>query len=81
MWKPYRDAILDTLPNAAVVIDPFQVIQAAQREMESFRKRAKVGGETKAALKKDSKLFLSSIFKLSGNELDRLEECLQASKQ
>ena len=80
MWKPYRDAILESLPNAAVVIDPFHVIQAAQREMENLRKRANVGKEMKAALKKDSKLFLSSIFKLSDNELDRLETYLQASK-
>ena len=29
MWKPYRDAIHEALPNAAVVIDPFHVIQAA----------------------------------------------------
>ena len=64
-----------------MVIDPFHVIQAAQREMENLRKRAKAGKGMKAALKKDSKLFLSSIFKLSGDELDRLEEYLQASKE
>ena len=81
MWKPYRDAIHEALPGAAVVIDPFHVIQAAQREMENVRKRAKVGKEMKAALKKDSGLFLTSIYKLSGNELDRLELYLRASAE
>ena len=78
MWKPYRDAIHEVLPGAAVVIDPFHVIQAAQREMEKVRKRASVGKEMKDALKKDSHLFLTSIFKLSDGELDRLESYLQA---
>ena len=81
MWKPYRDAIYEALPNAAVVIDPFHVIQAAQREMENLRKRTNVGRETKASLKKDSQLFLTSILKLSSCELDRLESYLQASTE
>ena len=81
MWKPYRDAIHEALPNAAVVIDPFYVIQAAQREIEKVRKRAKVDKDTKAAFKEDSQLFLTSMLKLTDEELDRLETYLQASAE
>jgi transposase len=79
MWKPYRDAIHEVFPNAVVVIDPFHVIQAAQREMENVRKGANVNKDIKSALKKDSRLFSTSIFKLKDDQLDRLESYLQAS--
>ena len=81
MWKPYRDAIHEAIPNAAVVIDPFHVIQAAQREMEKVRKGVNIDKHTKAAYKKDSQLFLTSMLKLSDDELDRLEAYLQASAE
>jgi transposase len=81
MWKPYRDAISEVFPRAAVVVDPFHVIQAAQREMEKVRKGAKADKDTKAAFKKDSQLFLTSMLKLSNNELDRLESYLHASAE
>ena len=47
--------------------------------MEKVRKGADVNKDTKATFKKDSRLFLTSMFKLSDNELDRLESYLQAS--
>ena len=78
MWKPYRDAIQEALPNAAVVIDPFHVIQAARKAMDSIRKKADVPKGLKSALKKDARLFLLSMFKLTDEELDRLESYLAA---
>jgi len=78
MWKPYRDAVLEALPQAAIVIDPFHVIQHAQKAMDHVRKRANVPAAVKFAMKKDARLFLTSIFKLTDDELDRLESYLQA---
>jgi transposase len=78
MWKPYRDAILEALPQAAVVVDPFHVVQHAQKAMDAVRKAANVSADLKASMKKDASLFLTSIFKLSDDELNRLELYLQS---
>ena len=78
MWKPYRDAISEALPNAEIVIDPFHVIQHAQKAMDAVRKTANVSAKLKSAMKKDAGLFLSSMFKLSNDELDRLESYLKS---
>jgi transposase len=78
MWKPYRDAIAEVFPHAAIVIDPFHVIQIARKGMDSLRKKAKVPAELKPAFKKDARLFLLSLFKLTDDELERLELYLQA---
>jgi transposase len=78
MWKPYRDAISEALPNAAIVIDPFHVIQHAQKAMEIVRKKADVPASVKSDMKKDARLLLSSPLKLNGEELDRLESYLRA---
>jgi transposase len=38
MWRPYRDAAADVLPQAVVVIDKFHVIRMANDAMETVRK-------------------------------------------
>ena len=78
MWKPYRDAILQVLPNAAIVIDRFHVIKIAQSGLNTIRKKANVPKALKSDFKKDAGLFLSSIYKLSDAELIRLESYLRA---
>ncbi len=78
MWKHYRDAIIEALPHVAIVIDPFHVIQRAQKAMDTVRRKSNVSAELKAEMKKDARLFLTSIFKLSDDELDRLEVYLKA---
>ena len=78
MWKPYRDAILQALPNAAIVIDRFHVVKIAQAGLDAVRKRADVPKSLKSDFKKDANLFLSSVFKLSDVELIRLEAYLKA---
>jgi transposase len=78
MWKPYRDAILQVMPQAAIVIDRFHVVKIAQAGLDAVRKKSKVPKELKADFKKDAGLFLSSIFKLSDAELIRLESYLKA---
>ena len=78
MWKPYRDAITEVMPNAAIVADPFHVVQLAQKAMDEVRKSAKVDNKLKNEMKKNARLFFTSIFKLSGHELDTLEIYLQS---
>ena len=78
MWKPYRDAICEALPNAAIVVDPFHVIQLAQKAMDEVRKSAKVDSKLKSEMKKNARLLFTSMFKLSGDELDTLERYLQS---
>jgi len=78
MWKPYRDAIHEVLPSAAVVVDPFHVIQLAQKKMDEVRKSIKCDKRLKSSIKDDAYLLSTSLFKLSSDELVRLEVYLQA---
>ena len=65
-------------PHVAIVIDRFHVVQLAQKAMDSVRKKANVPASLKADMKKDARLFLASMFKLSDDELGRLESYLRA---
>jgi len=38
MWKPYKDAVKDILPQATIVIDRFHVVQLAIQGMDTVRK-------------------------------------------
>lgn len=78
MWAPYKDAITEALPHAAIVIDPFHVIKTAERAMDSVRKQVTCSPLVKSALKKDARLFLSSMYKLIVEELRRVEFYLRA---
>ncbi|MDR1541836.1 MAG: transposase [Clostridiales bacterium] len=81
MWEPYKNAINTAIPNADVCIDPFHVVKNASKALNDIRKSTDFGSkkENKKA-KKDSYLFTSSIFKLSGAELDRLDSYLGKSE-
>jgi len=81
MWIPYRDAIHEVFPWALVVVDPFHVIQLAQKKMDEVRKGLKLGKKMTAEMKKDACLLSKSLFKLSGDELDRIETYLQADSK
>lgn len=78
MWTPYRDAIAHALPQADIVIDPFHVVKQVQSAMDSVRKRADILQSVKVQMKKDAQLFLSSLFKLTDEEIDKLESFLKA---
>lgn len=41
MWKPYRDAVGDVIPQAKVVVDKFHVVRMANDSMERVRKSMK----------------------------------------
>jgi len=43
MWKPYRDAARDILPNATVIVDKFHVVRMANQAMETVRKELREG--------------------------------------
>ncbi len=80
MWRPYRDAISEALPNTSIVIDPPHAIKIAESGMDSVRKKVPYPEEMKSTHKKDARLFLSSVFKLSNDELDGLELYLRVDK-
>lgn len=60
MWRPYRDAVREVLPNAGVVVDKFHVLKMANAALDQVRKS--VGGAMSArqrrTLMKDRKLLL-----------------------
>jgi transposase len=41
MWQPYRDAVRDILPQAAIVIDKFHVVRMAIQGMDTVRKQTR----------------------------------------
>jgi transposase len=81
MWRPYVQAVEEVFPNAAPVIDRFHVIKAAEESVNKARLSSKRSKEEKDAMKKDASLFLSSMYKLSDDELARLDGYLKADKR
>lgn len=67
MWKPYRDAVYETLPNAFVVIDEFHVVKMANEALNTIRKAQKQGLDKKQnkQLKKDRYVMLKRPHKLN----------------
>lgn len=41
MWRPYRDAVRDVLPQAEIVVDKFHVVKMANRALEAVRKQVR----------------------------------------
>jgi len=73
MWLPYVSAIEAVLPKAAVVIDRFHIIKAAEESVNVVRRSLQLPKKIKDAMKKDAALFLCSMDKLSNAEWQRLE--------
>jgi transposase len=63
MWRPYRDAVLEVLPDASVVVDKFHVLRMANQSMDELRRslsRSKDADRLRrkaAGVKKDAYLF------------------------
>ncbi|MBZ4284261.1 transposase, partial [Streptococcus pneumoniae] len=38
MWRPYRQAVAASLPNAVVVVDKFHIVRMANVALEQVRK-------------------------------------------
>jgi transposase len=80
MWEPYKNAINTAIPNADACIDPFHAAENASKALNDIRKSTDFGSkEENKKAKKDSYLSASSIFKLSGAELDSLDSYLSKS--
>lgn len=47
MWKPYRDAVTATMPNARIVVDKFHVVKMANHCLDTVRKSLREGMDLK----------------------------------
>ncbi|WP_171758016.1 ISL3 family transposase [Vibrio sp. RE86] len=72
MWRPYRTAVKQLLPNAIVVVDRFHVAKMANEAMEKARKaiRRELSDKERKKLKNDRKILLKRRDNIKGlNEL------------
>ena len=60
MWRPYRDAVREVLPDADVVVDKFHVLKMANAALDQMRKNvgAAMTARQRRTLMKDRKLLL-----------------------
>lgn len=72
MWKPYKDAVYATMPQAFIVIDKFHVLRMANAALEVIRKgvRADLTAKQRRGLMHDRFLLLKRDNNLQN--LDRL---------
>lgn len=70
MWRPYRDAVKEVLPNAKIIIDKFHVIRMANNAVEKCRKeiRALLPANQRRDLKNDRFLLLKREHQLKPRE-------------
>jgi transposase len=66
MWKYYRDAVYEVLPNAKVIVDKFHVQKMANEALDKYRKslKAKLVKKKNLTLKKDRWTLLTRESKL-----------------
>jgi transposase len=69
MWRPYIDAVYETLPKAVVVIDKFHVVRYATQALDTIRKQFKDNLE-----KDQSRLLMKERFVLLKNKEDLTPE-------
>lgn len=80
MWKPYKAAVYESLPQAKIVIDRFHVIKMVTAALETIRKdyaRA-LSDKERIRLKNSRWLMLHNKEDLSQKQTARLEEMLNA---
>lgn len=60
MWRPYREAVQEVIPQAKVVVDKFHVVRMANEAMESVRKslRADLSPQQRRGLMHDRFVLL-----------------------
>ncbi|MDP3330614.1 MAG: ISL3 family transposase [Methylococcaceae bacterium] len=75
MWKPYRDAVGDVIPQAKVVVDKFHVVRMANDSMERVRKsmRADLTLKQKRGLMHDRFVLLRRQSELTDQESFNLD--------
>lgn len=80
MWKPYRDAALEAMVNAIVVVDKFHVVKMANHALDSVRKSLREGKSAKErrVLLHSRHLILKRRKNLSPEEFKAMEEWTDA---
>ena len=75
MWRPYRDAVRETLPQVRVVVDKFHVIKEVINALESFRKdfQKDLAKQRRISLKNSRWLLLHNAEDLDTAQKQRLE--------
>jgi transposase len=70
MWRPYRDAVEQVLPQAMIVIDKFHVVKMVNEALEKVRKslRAELEPKQRRYLKNDRLILLKRRGELSDKE-------------
>lgn len=70
MWRPYRDAVETTLPQATIVIDKFHVVRMANDALDTVRKslRSKLEPKQRRYLKNDRFILLKRRKELTDQE-------------
>lgn len=67
MWRPYRDAVREVLPEATVTVDKFHVVRLANECLETVRKghRQELTKRRRKMLREDRKTLLKRRKRLS----------------
>ena len=70
MWLPYRDAVLQVLPDAKIVIDKFHVVKMANEAVERIRKsfKAELAPKIRRTLMHDRYTLLKRESELTDKE-------------
>lgn len=74
MWKPYKDAVKECLPNAQIVVDKFHVVRMANAAVEMCRKeiRKSLASKQRLDLKNDRFILARREHTLNFNQALRL---------
>ncbi len=75
MWQPYREAVLQILPQATIVIDKFHAVKMANQALEAVRKavRAQLSEKQRRTLMHDRFLLLRRRSELQPKDVLILE--------
>lgn len=70
MWRPYREAVQEVLPQAQIVVDKFHVVRMANDALEVIRKglRASLSDKRRRTLKKDRYILLRRRYDLDAED-------------
>lgn len=78
MWKPYRDAVRERMPNAVIVVDKFHVVRMANQCLDAVRKtiRAELSDSRRRRLMHERFLLLRRPKDLEAEEKLKLGDWL-----
>lgn len=65
MWKPYRTAVYELIPDAIVIVDKFHVIKEINNALDKIRKRVHEDDDERKFLKNTRYNLLHNCKKLT----------------